>query len=75
MDALPNQTVPLRGDSTRSRNMTKRDYYNICRDMARTRRGMEFLHGCLRDPSPRMRPIHLLIIRAAIRDIHPRQSI
>jgi hypothetical protein len=55
--------------------MTKRDYYNAARDMARTRRGMEFLHGCLRDPSPRMRPIHLLIIRAAIRDIHPRQSI
>lgn len=52
--------------------MKKRDYYNTCRDMARTQRGLEFLHGCLRDPSPWMRPIHSLIIRAAIRDIHPR---
>jgi hypothetical protein len=55
--------------------MTKRDYYNTCRDMARSHRGMEFLLACLRDPSPWMRPMHLLIIRAAIRDIHPRQYI
>lgn len=52
--------------------MKKRDYYNTCRDMARTQRGLEFLYGCLRDPSPWMSPIHSLIIRAAIRDIHPR---
>lgn len=49
--------------------MTKRDYFNTCRDMARTHRGREFLHGCLRDPSAWMRPIHLLIIRAAMRDV------
>ena len=51
--------------------MKKRDYYHTCRDMARTRKGLEWLHGCLRNPSPWMRPIHSLIIRAAIRDIYP----
>lgn len=50
---------------------SKRDYYNQCRDMARTRQGLSFLFATMRDPSPWMRPIHLLIIRAAIRDIHP----
>ena len=55
--------------------MTKREYYNLCRDMARSRRGMEYLHGCLNTPSKGMRPIHSLIIRAAIRDIHPKRHI
>jgi len=54
--------------------MTKREYYHTCRDMARTVRGMEFLMGTLRTPSAHMRPIHFLIIRAAIRDIHPRSK-
>jgi len=49
--------------------MNKREYYHTCRDMARSRGGLEFLNGCLRNPSPWMRPIHSLIIRAAIRDI------
>ena len=48
----------------------KREYYHECRDMARTREGLNFLFATLREPSPYMRPIHLLIIRAAIRDIH-----
>ena len=53
----------------KGQTMTKREYFNTCRDMARTRRGREFLHGCLRNPSAWMRPIHLLIIRAAMRDV------
>ena len=47
----------------------KSEYFHKCRDMARTARGMEFLRACLNNPSPSMRPIHSLIIRAAIRDI------
>ena len=50
---------------------TKREYYNQCRDMARTREGLRFLFATLREPSPHMRPIHSRIIRAAIRDIYP----
>lgn len=49
--------------------MSKREYFNLCRDMARTRRGLEFLHGCLRDPSPQMTKTRCLLIHAAIRDI------
>ena len=52
-----------------SNAIKKRDYYHLCRDMARTQRGIEFLNGCLREPSAWMRPIHLLIIRAAMRDV------
>jgi len=52
-----------------SNQMKKRDYYHLCRDMARTQRGIEVLNGVLREPSPWMRCIHLLIIRAAMRDV------
>jgi len=52
--------------------MEKRDYYNVCRDMARNKSGLDFLFACLKNPSKWMRPIHSLIIRAAIRDIHPK---
>lgn len=55
--------------------MKKRDYYNTCRDMARNKNGIQFLFACLNNPSPWMRPIHLLIIRAAIRDIHPNKKV
>lgn len=49
----------------------RRDYYNNARDMARTPAGLRWLLANLRDPSPRMTPCHLQVIRAAIRDIHP----
>lgn len=53
--------------------MTKRrEYYNTARDMARTRRGLEWLFATIRDPSPGMTCHHIKIICAAIRDIHPR---
>jgi len=55
--------------------MKKREYYNLCRDMARNKSGLDFLFSCLKNPSNWMRPIHSLIIRAAIRDIYPKAKI
>lgn len=50
---------------------TRRDYYNTARDMARTRRGLEWLCAAMRDPSPQMTAHKIRVIRAAIRNIHP----
>jgi hypothetical protein len=50
----------------------RREYYNTARDMARTSRGLQWLMGCLRDPSPAMTFHRIKIICAAIRDIHPK---
>lgn len=49
----------------------RRHYYNTARDMARTRRGLEWLHAAMRDPSPQMTAHKIRVICAAIRDIHP----
>lgn len=52
--------------------MNRRDYYNTARDLARTPRGLQWLHAAMRDPSPQMTAYRLRVICAAIRDIHPR---
>ena len=50
---------------------TRRDYYNTARDMARTRRGLEWLFASIKHPSPQMTPYKIRVILCAIRDIHP----
>ena len=53
--------------------MTKRrDTYNYARDMARTPEGLRWLLASNANPNKYMTPFHIRVIKAAIRDIHPK---
>lgn len=42
--------------------MSKRDYLRFCMQQS-----IDWLHWCASDPSPFMRPIHVALVRIAIR--------